>query len=242
MIELISPKRIAKETILITRLKDFGMDYFDIHSVLGWNYVLDHIWLFKEISRFIKNKDSKGMSVLDVGCGNSPFHNFVEKELKLNILGIDRPQGFCHQEKVVNADYLADFLEFEELKENSVDIVYWLSAIEHNTIENIGKLYNRSLYFLKPKGLLLITFAISDSTHWYEASQQTNLSLIDAKKIFEDNLIKGNFHKIREQYRENELGLRDRYEKRYGYFGTEDPLFVVAGLKQKKSKENWFEL
>ncbi len=234
MIELISPKKIEKEKVLIRELKKSGMDYLDIDSVLGWNYVLDHIWLYKNIENYLQKEKSKKITIMDVGCGNSPFHNFLEKELKVNIIGIDRSQGFCHQEIVTNADYFTEFLEFEEYEKNSVDMIFWLSAIEHNEIDIIKQLYYRSLYFLKPGGLLLITFPISLDTYWFESSQQTNFSISGSKKIFNDNVIDGEYKEVIEEYRANRLMLKDKYEKRYGHFDTNDPEFIVGGLKQIK--------
>lgn len=234
MIELISPKMIKNEIQLGKEFKSFGIDFHDINSGLGWNYALDHIWLYNKISSYIQEKQLKKPSILDVGCGNSPFHNFVEKKLNINITGIDRPQGFCHQEIVTNADYFCEFQDFKELEKNSVDIIYWLSAIEHNKISTIKNLYKKSIYFLKPGGLLLITFPISKKTYWFKDSQQTNLSLKRASKIFKEEKIIGDFDDIHDEFRKDYLLLKEKYFKRYGHFDVNDPEFIVGGLEQIK--------
>ena len=41
-----------------------------------------------------------------------PFSIILEKQLNLNIWGIDSPEGYCHQEEFKNVDFLMDFLEF----------------------------------------------------------------------------------------------------------------------------------
>lgn len=235
MIELLSPQKISKEKILINELKSFGLDYLDLNSTLGWNYVLDHIWLYRNIRNYLQSQKLSNPVILDVGCGNSPFHNFVEDKLCVNIWGIDRPEGFCHQEELINTDYFVEFLKLKDFEENSVDILYWLSAIEHNGIESIRDLYTKSLYFLKPGGLLLITFPISRKTYWFKDSQQTNLSIEDAVRIFDDNDIEGNFDNIWQEFRDNNLSLIDKYKKRYKHFSKEDPEFIVGGLNQIKS-------
>lgn len=234
MINLISPKEVEKERVLIKELKTFGLDYFDKDSTLGWNYVLDHVWLYKNIKNYLKVRKLSNPIIFDVGCGNSKFHNFIEFKLKINVIGIDRPIGFCHQEELKNTDYNEEFLEFKKYSPNSIDIIYWLSAIEHNKFTDIKKLYEKSIEFLKSGGLLLITFPISKKTYWFEESQQSNLSIEDAKQIFSEDKMLGTFDKIKDEFKENILSLRDRYKKRYNHFNNNDPEFVVGGLKQIK--------
>jgi len=233
MITIINPKDINKEKELIAYFKSKGMDYLDINSWIGWNYVLDHVWLYLRIQKYLQRLKIVKPIIFDVGCGNSPFHNALEERLNIDIIGIDRPTGFCHQNEIENADYLVEFLDFNTYKPHSVDIVYWLSAIEHNHIDMIKKLYNKSINFLKKGGLLLITFPISKRTYWFEDSQQTNLSLEDAMNIFNDNKIQGNYNKVHKTFRENVLNLRNRYQKRYSSFDKYDPKFIVGGLEQE---------
>jgi SAM-dependent methyltransferase len=234
MIELIDPREIEKEKEVMEDLKQAGIDHFDVARPLGWNYILDHVWLYSNIKEYLENQGIETPMILDVGCGNSPFHCFVENNLNVDIIGIDRPQGYCHQEQLKNADYLVDFLKFEEFKAGSVDLVYWLSAIEHNRPDAIRKLYQKSISLLKPGGLLLVTFAVSRETCWFEDSQQSNLSLKDSREIFEDNEIKGDFDVIHNEFRDNILLLRDKYQVRYGSFDEQAPDFIVGGLRQVK--------
>jgi hypothetical protein len=113
-----------------------------------------------------------------------------------------------------------------------VDIIFWLSSIEHNEVNTIKRLYKKSKYFLKKGGLLLITFALSKETYWFKPSQQTNLSIKDAKKVFNDKKVVGNYDKIHDEYRENILLLKDKYKKRYEHFNESDPEFIVGGVRQ----------
>jgi predicted SAM-dependent methyltransferase len=232
MIKLISPQEISQEKSLIKNSQKFNVNYLDINSPIGWNYVLDHIWFYKEIKNYINENQLSNPLVFDVGCGSSPFYKILEGSLNIKVIGIDRPEGFCHLNHHENAVYNTDFLKLKEVPENSVDIIYWLSSIEHNKINMIKKLYKKSKYFLKKGGLLLITFPVSKTTYWFEPSQQTNLSLEDAKKVFNDNEVVGDFDKIHREFRKNILLLKDKYQKRYGHFNHNDPEFIVGGVKQ----------
>ena len=78
-----------------------------------------------------------------------------------------------------------DFLEFNNFEPGSIDIIYWLSSIEHNQIQQIKQLFAKSMELLRPGGLLLITFPLSQKTEWFYESQQTNLSPKDALEIFD---------------------------------------------------------
>ncbi len=232
MITIINPKDIAKDKELIAYFKTKGMDYLDINCWIGWNYVIDHVWLYSKMKKYLEKNKLKDPIIFDIGCGNSPFHSAVEERLGIKIIGLDRPTGYCHQEGVTNADYFVEFLDFDKFTPKSVDIIYWLSAIEHNQKNMIEKLYKKSVEFLKPGGLLLITFPISKRTYWFENSQQTNLSIEDAKLVFNDEKVIGNFNKVHSEFRANVLNLKNRYKKRYSQFDRYDPEFLVGGLEQ----------
>jgi len=236
LLAILDPAVISRRVDLIDELAQCGINHLTKSPALGWNYVLDHVWITEEIERYLSENRRRDLTVLDVGCGRTKFHNFLEKKFGVNIIGIDRPQGYCHQAKLENADYYADFLELDVFPENSVDIIFWLSAIEHNEKEKIRQLFQKSMSLLKEGGLFLATFAISKNTHWFEQSEQTNLSLEDSMNVFEEAKVDGNFDKIREKYRQNFLFLRDKYERRYERFDSSHPDFVVGAVKKIKAK------
>ncbi len=235
MIELISPKSVKKEMELIQDFDSFGLKHLDINSPLGWNYILDHTWLYRMIENYLNTSLIREPVILDVGCGNSSFHNFVEDKLNIEVLGLDRPAGYCHQNKLKNVDFNVDFLKFKKYAEETVDIIYWLSSIEHNKLDDIKALYEKSMYFLRPGGLLLVTFPISQETSWFDQSQQTNMSIKTALKVFEEKKVCGRYKKTRKEFQNNILYLKDKYEKRYGKFDRNDPEFIVGGLYKIKA-------
>lgn len=234
MITIIDPEEITKQKEIISALKEYGLNHLRKSPRLGWNYVLDHVWVFSRLKDYLCANRSEKV-ILDVGCGRSIYHNFLEDSLNVNILGVDRPDGFCQQSELRNVDILVDFRKQDHFDECSVDIVLWLSSIEHNRLSEIKQCYKQSMDILKRGGLFLATFALSDHTYWFEPSQQINLSVQESMEIFDDDLLEGNFLLIKNKYRENILRLRDKYKRRYGGFKVSDPEFLSAGVEKVKT-------
>ena len=225
MLEVLSPVNIDKSPYR-RRLAEAGIKG-------GWNYALDHAWLFEQIDLYQKETQIKLPLMLDVGCGNSMFHPFLEKELDAGIIGIDRIDGFCpHAGRTNIMDFCVDFCEFTESIEGLADIVFWLSSIEHNTVEEQRKSVEASLKALKPGGLFLATFGYSPQTHWFEPSEQTNLSASDAEWVFKSHWkTVPKFEELVAEYRLDLMELESRHRKRYE---TKEYSFIVAGAALRK--------
>ncbi len=228
MLELLSPVKTAQSPYR-KRLDEKGIKG-------GWNYALDHAWLFENIDQYIKsNPEIPFPTVVDVGCGNGMLHPFLEEELHIGIIGVDRVFGHCPYEvRTKSMDLCIDFLDDNTYFKNNVDIIYWCSAIEHNEIQKQKLCVQKSLDALKPGGLFLATFAFSKETHWFEPSQQTNLSARDAEEIYNCKWsTEPDFDKMVAEFRLNHFDLDTRHSKRYG---TDDYAFVVAAAKIQKPK------
>jgi len=225
MLEILSPK-IINESRYRRRLAEAGIKG-------GWNYALDHAWTFEKIDRYLKTLESKTPLILDVGCGNSMLHPFLEKELELGIVGIDRIDGQCPQFGRTNImDFCVDFREFSNVLAGRADIVYWLSSIEHNSMEQMQECLRASMVALKPGGLFLATFSYSPTTYYFEPSQATNLSARDAEKVFGSRWVsEPDFDATVAEFRLDLMELNTRYVKRYG---TPDYSFVVGGVSLTK--------
>lgn len=222
MIELLSPKKIS--TSPYRKL----LDEAGIKG--GWNYALDHAWLFEKIDAYVKAHQEQALVALDVGCGNSMLHTFLEEYLHMGIIGIDRILGKCPINiRDRRMDVCIDLLKDNVFFKDNVDIVYWCSSIEHNTVEEIGKCVKESLKALKPGGLFLATFGYSKVTHYYELSEQTNLDAADAGRIFKEKW-KGitDFDKMVLEYKKNIFDLDTRHFKRYG---TREYDFIVGAAE-----------
>jgi len=211
MLSILEPKNIVP-------LKDQD------HLGAGWNYVLDYSWIFNNI----KNYDKKFYSVFDVGCGKrSKLSDFIRKKFMVNVLRIDR-------RKLPRTLYVENFLEFNI--EYSPGIIYWASSIEHNSMEDMKKLYLHSMDLLKDGGLFLATVALSEETFWDKRTKQTNMSLEDAIDTFNITTKVGDFNTAKEQYRNNVHNLKDKYTKRFGSFNEGDPTYIVGAIKKIKGE------
>ena len=188
-------------------------------------YHLDWTFIFENIDKWKRKNKNKIATILDVGCGNSTFHTFLEQYYKHGIIGIDRTDStieynkfFKLGHKMVNAvDLCIDFIkEGNNYFNKNVDIVFWNSAIEHNDKKNMKKAIEVSKKCLKKGGLFISTWALGEKTFWHDAASATILSKNDAKKIFgvrwESDPV---YNKIKNQYLTNTLKLRDWHKKRY---------------------------
>ena len=195
----------------------------------------DHAWLFEKIDGYLKKSPNKLPIILDVGCGNSMLHTFLEEEIRSGVIGIDRIFGKCpYSERDRRMDICIDFTKDNDFFVNSTDIIYWCSSIEHNSIEEMRQCVESSFKALKPGGLFLATFCYAKETYFFKASDATVLSKSDAEDVFGVKW-QGtvNFDEVVSEYKENILGLHDRYKKRYG---IEEYAFVVGGAEMVKGK------
>lgn len=240
ILEIIYPEEIEKQEKVLKLLSNYGINHRNPNPTTGWNYMLDHVWLINQFNQYFEAKEQQYLTCLDIGCGNSKFHNFLEDHFQFSMIGIDRADGYCHQKVQKNVDYTGDFQNCQLFQDNSVDIILWLSSIEHNKPSTIKLLYEKSMNLLKPNGLLLATIAVSRVTQWFEQAQQTNINLGSVQNIFGNYEVIGDYDKAHEQYQKDHLFLRQRYDNRFGDFSENDPAYIVAGLRCEKtpSKNN----
>ena len=199
----------------------------------GWNYFVDHAFFLRHITHFLSENIDTYPTVLDVGVGNSMLHTFLEEHFSIGIIGVDRIFGNCPFDSRDRRMDLCINFEDNSFFNNNVDLIYWNSSIEHNQRDGIRKGLDASFRALRPGGLLLATFAISDKTQWFESADQLNLSMDDAEEIFEDKFIDNpGFVSIREEYLQNSMGLADRHYKRFNHYDIE---YVVGGLIKYKA-------
>jgi len=222
MIELLSPRKI-QQSEYAKKLASSGVKG-------GWNYILDHSWLFEKISQYIKDYPQIYPVILDIGCGRSMLHTFLEEELNIGIIGIDRFSGQdAIDKRDRRMDLCIDFVKDDVFLKETVDIIYWCSSIEHNSIEDQKKCVCKSLEILKSNGLFLATFAYSKTTHYNEPSQQINLNAKDAVEVYGVEW-KGttDFDEMVKEYQEDIFDLDTRHFKRYG---CRDYDFIVAAAE-----------
>ena len=226
--EILSPLRTEKSSYYKI-LKNSGIKGSTAYQ-LDWTYI------FEKIDYYKKNNDKNHMVILDVGCGNSMFHLFLEEYYGQGIIGIDRTDSTLHKDEllkmghtVTNAtDLCIDFnINGNEYFNGNVDIIFWNSSIEHNSVEGINKAINSSLQTLKRGGIFLATWAIGETTHWNESVSATVLSAQDASSVFNGEWdTRLDFDQIVKEWKQNILGLDSWHKKRFGHNNYE---FVHAG-------------
>lgn len=124
-------------------------------------------------------------------------------------------------------DFCVDFRRFSKSFTEMADIVFWLSSIEHNSLEEQRACVEDSLRVLKPGGLFLATFAYAPQTHWDEPSEQFNLSAADAEQVMGSHWNSPpDFENTVSKYRLDLMDLDSRHSQRYG---TQEYAFIVAG-------------
>jgi hypothetical protein len=238
LLTLLDPQETVIESTLLRRLQEYGLKHLEEIPHTGWNYALDQVWVIKELDSYFRNKELNKLILVEVGCGKLIFNNYLEDTYNTKIIGIDRPQGFCNPKEFRNVDYFQDFRDLVEIEANSVDVIFWLSSIEHNPVDKIKELFDKSVRLLRNGGILLATMAIGKETSWFVPSGKTILSLDDAEKLFGLCNIYNNYEEIHHKYRQNILFLKERYQNRFGHFDDEDPLFIVGGSRTVKLEDN----
>jgi len=112
---------------------------------IGWDLIIDKI--------------KEGDNVLDFGCGKCEFLRYLLNKKSIGAYGVDHAEialayGFKQDERLRLTKSLKD------LPVNSFDVITILHTIEHfdDPIKVILELKN----FLKPNGILIITWPIED--------------------------------------------------------------------------------
>lgn len=87
---------------------------------------------FKIFLKYIKN----GENIVDLGCGNGRFYDFLQKNHKIKYTGIDNSKNLLSLAKrKFQNDHNSQFLEGDlietELKTNSADIVTAIASFHH---------------------------------------------------------------------------------------------------------------
>ncbi len=228
-LKLLSPKE-TKNSKYYSKIKN--SDFKVLGSPI---YILDWTFIFEQIDKW-KKKNKKFSIMIDVGCGNGMFHIFLEKYYKQGIIGIERQDSRKDYKKfeklghfITNAtDISIDFIsDGNKFFNKNIDVIFWISAIEHNKIKKMQEAVNVSMKLLKKGGIFISTWAYSPKTHWNNAIGGTVLDEKDASKVFGSNWIKKpNFEKIKSEYNSNILNLKDWHKKR---FGKDEIDYIHAG-------------
>lgn len=126
------------------------------HSVNNYPYRILH----KLFQKAFKGMNTGGMKILEIGCGNSVFLSYFQKEFGFDVYGLDYSELGCRQtEKIFERDhitgkvFLADAFSPPSDLLNAFDVVCSFGVVEHFT-DTAGTLESFSK-FVKPGGLLI---------------------------------------------------------------------------------------
>jgi SAM-dependent methyltransferase len=104
-------------------------------------------------------------TVLKKDFSNHSSPKSMLNHLRMDLQGyFERPSGSGHV-----AIYNQDLADLKDIPNNSIDIVASVSALEHNSPENLSKVVKELIRILKPGGSILATLTASHSTDSWHA-------------------------------------------------------------------------
>lgn len=130
-----------------------GKFYDELQQYNG--YYLKEKAEFTEAAKFIKKEDS----VLEVGCGEGLFQNYIEYK---SYTGLEFSDEAINKARVKGIDVIKQNLE-EHAKQNleKYDVVCYFQVLEH--VENPKDFIQNSIVCLKPGGKLILAVPSEDS-------------------------------------------------------------------------------
>jgi 2-polyprenyl-3-methyl-5-hydroxy-6-metoxy-1,4-benzoquinol methylase len=166
----------AEDSIYLVREEDIDFKFFypfkagsekfyrDLYS--NWPYEV-----LKNEYNFTKNYIGKDDKVLDAGCGDGQFAQFIESKnfcgLELNDDSIARAKDkglTIHKETIQN---------FAKENKEKFDLVTSFQVLEH--VDNPYEFIKSSLLCLKPNGLLVLSVPNNDSYKFNEVNSFSNI-------------------------------------------------------------------
>lgn len=115
-----------------------------------------NLWLeFEDFKKYL-NKNDK---VLDLGCGNGRFYEFLRKRIK-SYVGVDQSKSLIYraQKEFSQARFLvANALDLP-FKKNEFDLIFSIAFLHHLPSKKLRlKVLKDCFYFLKKNGYLILT-------------------------------------------------------------------------------------
>ena len=146
----------------------FGISKGDTYSPEDLYYMAD------TVSKYIK----KGDTVLELGFGQAANIMYLaKKHPDVNFVGVDlSPLKVKNPPKNITT-YQQDYSSIPQLADNSVDIIYAIETIVHNTDKE--KICKEATRVLKPGGVMIIyDFALSEDFSEFDPKTQLGIELL----------------------------------------------------------------
>jgi tRNA (uracil-5-)-methyltransferase TRM9 len=159
---------------IIKILSNLNKQFYDQAGSVDWNQKPDYYWDgWYQLTKFIQPKlsDNK-FKILDLGCGNSRFANFLVSELdseqiaQIEYLGVDFSVNLMYTFLTNTQPNFAKFqlmeldviMELHQLKETDFDLIVMFGLIHHiPSHQTRTKFFEQVASLLKPSGLLIFT-------------------------------------------------------------------------------------
>ena len=110
----------------------------------------------------LQNKETKGKTMLEIGCGNSSWLSYFAQTFGMDVSGIDYSEKGCEQSrKIFERDqvkgkiYFGDFFNPPPEVPHNFDFVYSGGVVEH--FENTAEALKAFAAYLKPGGIMITT-------------------------------------------------------------------------------------
>jgi len=199
----------------------------------GWNYIVDYTWVAMQMERM---NLGPGLNVVEIGGGTGVMKYYIEYKYGVNVCGIDRDKMW--ERSPIKADAIGDFCD-KKVRESvgvvpeSIDLIFAISAFEHNKFKDHKKVVAACMESLRPGGVLVSTV----STHWdgTESDEQYNLTQVQLEEIYQDKFEDYNWEKVHQAWWLH-FALHMAYNKRYGKEAGSNFDFLPVGVVVKKEQ------
>lgn len=159
------------DKISVYECLDTGYRFFYPFSIAGDGYFYEQLepipwyyddwkWDYKAAIKYISN----GVSVLDIGCGEGKFLDYLKRNKNCNCIGLElnkRAKDIAVENGLSVKNELIQVHAKDNL--NSYDVVMYFQVLEH--IESIHEFIKSSIDSLKPGGKLIL--AVPNNEPYY---------------------------------------------------------------------------
>lgn len=131
----------------------------NLHTVLGWPLTSVHLKTWQDLAVFQMIQKSAGLSIAEVGGGNSRLlHSLKGNNRCMNVDRFEGADGGPPKEIIIEGvrnvkAFMGEFTK--EIPDESLDLLYSISVVEHVPEAALDAFMDDSLRVLKPGGMAI---------------------------------------------------------------------------------------